>query len=124
MGERPPSHVPGLPRQHAAERVGEDIGAQIADMRVIVDGRPARIDTNVGGIDRGEPIDAAGEAVIEVKRRAGHARRHKRAMRGRSEERRVGKECVSTCRTRWSPYHYKKTKYKNKRDKMKLEAKR
>src|SRR3546814_21080603 len=25
----------------------------------------------------------------------------------RSEERRVGQECVSTCRSRWSPYHYK-----------------
>src|SRR3546814_14343405 len=25
--------------------------------------------------------------------------------RFRSEERRVGKECVSTCRSRWSPYH-------------------
>src|SRR3546814_8697717 len=25
--------------------------------------------------------------------------------RDRSEERRVGKECVSTCRYRWSPYH-------------------
>src|SRR3546814_12159346 len=24
---------------------------------------------------------------------------------GRSEARRVGKECVSTCRSRWSPYH-------------------
>src|SRR3546814_3854333 len=24
---------------------------------------------------------------------------------GRAEERRVGKECVSTCRSRWSPYH-------------------
>src|SRR3546814_8343929 len=32
----------------------------------------------------------------------------RRAARGpllRSEERRVGKECVSTCRSRWSPYH-------------------
>src|SRR3546814_14655002 len=29
----------------------------------------------------------------------------------RSEERRVGKECVSTCRSRWSPYHYKKNIY-------------
>src|SRR3546814_11916734 len=28
----------------------------------------------------------------------------------RSEERRVGKECVSTCRSRWSPYHYKQKK--------------
>src|SRR3546814_4959648 len=28
-----------------------------------------------------------------------------RAIAVRSEERRVGKECVSTCRSRWSPYH-------------------
>src|SRR3546814_11799959 len=28
----------------------------------------------------------------------------------RSEERRVGKACVSTCRSRWSPSHYKKKK--------------
>src|SRR3546814_18845105 len=28
----------------------------------------------------------------------------------RSEERRVGKACVSTCRSRWSPYHSKKKK--------------
>src|SRR3546814_5786304 len=27
------------------------------------------------------------------------------AIDARSEERRVGKECVSTCRSRWSPYH-------------------
>src|SRR3546814_10711604 len=27
------------------------------------------------------------------------------ARAGRTEERRVGKECVSTCRSRWSPYH-------------------
>src|SRR3546814_14196322 len=35
------------------------------------------------------------------------------ADRDRSEERRVGKECVSTCRSRWSPYHYKKTSIHN-----------
>src|SRR3546814_14136418 len=29
---------------------------------------------------------------------------------GRSEARRVGKECVSTCRSRWLPYHEKKKK--------------
>src|SRR3546814_17180592 len=33
----------------------------------------------------------------------------------RSEERRVGKECVSTCRSRWSPDHYKKKNNKRKR---------
>src|SRR3546814_16276546 len=34
----------------------------------------------------------------------------------RSEERRVGKECVSTCRSRWSPYH--ENKQKEARDKI------
>src|SRR3546814_4331344 len=29
----------------------------------------------------------------------------RKADGGRSEERRVGKECVRTCRSRWSPYH-------------------
>src|SRR3546814_13740676 len=32
-----------------------------------------------------------------------HCFTYKRSKR--SEERRVGKECVSTCRSRWSPYH-------------------
>src|SRR3546814_6656932 len=32
---------------------------------------------------------------------SGYAEQNRR----RSEERRVGKECVSTCRSRWSPYH-------------------
>src|SRR3546814_11271125 len=31
-----------------------------------------------------------------------------REFQGRSEERRVGKECVSTCRSRWARYHSKK----------------
>src|SRR3546814_11217296 len=33
------------------------------------------------------------------------SRGHRRQFDWRSEERRVGKECVSTCRSRWSPYH-------------------
>src|SRR3546814_12575893 len=48
----------------------------------------------------------------------GQTRRHQdpsadpaRTGGSRSEERRVGKECVSTCRSRWSPYHYKKKEY-------------
>src|SRR3546814_3105068 len=34
----------------------------------------------------------------------------------RSEARRVGKECVSTCRSRWSPYHSKKKQERQKRE--------
>src|SRR3546814_15553222 len=39
-----------------------------------------------------------------------HARARAEAEReaARSEERRVGKECVSTCRSRWATYHAKK----------------
>src|SRR3546814_12300954 len=39
--------------------------------------------------------------------RIGKCRAPTRHPSGRSEERRVGKECVSTCRSRWSPYHSK-----------------
>src|SRR3546814_12485654 len=39
----------------------------------------------------------------------GHFRGGDEADRPRSEERRVGKECVSTCRYRWSPDHSKNT---------------
>src|SRR3546814_1656522 len=39
-------------------------------------------------------------------RRRGEAPTKREASKARrSEERRVGKECVSTCRSRWSPYH-------------------
>src|SRR3546814_18867989 len=34
---------------------------------------------------------------------------------GRSEERRVGKACVSKCRSGWSPYDKKKTNQRNRR---------
>src|SRR3546814_19417806 len=39
-----------------------------------------------------------GKPAVEIGR--GHG-----AVVARSEERRVGEECVSTCRSRWSPYH-------------------
>src|SRR3546814_11324127 len=42
----------------------------------------------------------------DIERKFRETRRYQVA---RSEERRVGKECVSRCRSRWSPYHYKKT---------------
>src|SRR3546814_1077482 len=44
--------------------------------------------------------------VIRNVLREDHWRFHvTRVEEFRSEERRVGKECVSTCRSRWSPYH-------------------
>src|SRR3546814_4984853 len=40
--------------------------------------------------------------VLETRQRVDTAAE---VLASRSEERRVGKECVSTCRSRWSPYH-------------------
>src|SRR3546814_6415896 len=59
-------------------------------------------------------LDEGDAAVAEVDQMPRHLARglavvdrdHHHAMALiRSEERRVGKECVSTCRSRWSPYH-------------------
>src|SRR3546814_19518375 len=51
------------------------------------------------------PLNADPEAA----RRVGFDRPILHGM-SRSEERRVGKECVNTCRSRWSPYDEKKKK--------------
>src|SRR3546814_13074109 len=59
----------------------------------------------------GVPFLSCGSIFVKYKERTligsdarfGDTRR--RYFPERSEERRVGKECVSTCRSRWSPYH-------------------
>src|SRR3546814_10796888 len=63
-------------------------------------------------LSRGPAPRAAGDrgtrrAAARTLRRVADrgAQRLGQYRRRRSEERRVGKECVSTCRSRWSPYH-------------------
>src|SRR3546814_20845405 len=58
-------------------------------------------------VDRGETLAIVGESgsgksvtSLALMRLVEHG-----GGKVRSEERRVGKECVSTCRSRWSPYH-------------------
>src|SRR3546814_8673040 len=60
--------------------------------------------------DAGEPVPSAAPAIPVETMALAPAPVHALAMHGVpkygiSEERRVGKECVSTCRSRWSPYH-------------------
>src|SRR3546814_6561886 len=63
------------------------------------DQRPRdRADPGGGGGGRCRLGDLGAAAAAPGDRRAG------RGVPARSEERRVGKECVSTCRSRWSPY--------------------
>src|SRR3546814_18691213 len=60
-------------------------------------------------VDLPEPALAARPGriapAVEVKLPDADSRRRLLALYPRSEERRVGQECVSTCRSRWSPYH-------------------
>src|SRR3546814_3636145 len=63
--------------------------------------REVRLDQQLGRLHR-RPGDGAG--VLPVAGQRAGAERFCRHL-CRSEERRVGKECVSTCRSRWSPYH-------------------
>src|SRR3546814_13406268 len=56
--------------------------------------------------DRHMVLRQRGEPLPHLVEGAGHDRRDLPPPVGqRSEERRVGKECVSACRSRWSPYH-------------------
>src|SRR3546814_8191365 len=60
-----------------------------------------------GHADRREELIGGHRALVTDLRlrRPCHAPVIREANEHRSEERRVGKECVSTCRSRWSPYH-------------------
>src|SRR3546814_14790568 len=76
----------------------------LAQCHVLVGGRYA------AGIAQGPPGDIAHEQRSQQD--AGHDARDEQARErdvGRSEERRVGKECGRTFRVRWSPYHTKNT---------------
>src|SRR3546814_2319808 len=84
-------------------------------------------DLHAAAVRRDQPVDVVA-LIGGISRRAEgrqHILRHQLGHRlpfrvgedpifPRSEERRVGKECVSTCRSRWSPYHLKKKKRHNK----------
>src|SRR3546814_14053282 len=74
----------------------------------------------IAGVERGAEV-ALVRAAIVGRRHHAYLDQSERSARGdktgchhlparvdRSEESRVGKECVRTCRTRWSPYHSKK----------------
>src|SRR3546814_16595197 len=54
------------------------------------------------------PLAGAGDAGAAAVRAAVAAGGHATLIRARSEERRVGNECVRTCSSRGSPAHYKK----------------
>src|SRR3546814_10998473 len=71
---------------HAGDAAGQQVGEE------------RRLHAEPGGVHHHAGVREVGEVLQFL----------------RSEERRVGKECVSTCRSRWSPYHEKKKQDRRK----------
>ena len=105
-------HSPQNPNLNA--RVGdfsEECGANRSDTDATLEG------AYVGGVDAVDGDDGVaaagsiggrgrgGEGAGDVADGGGRASGEAGVPRLRTEERRVGKECVTTCRSRWSPYH-------------------
>src|SRR3546814_12261810 len=93
-----------LPLQPPAEHGGAQGGA--LDRHQQLHGREA---------DRADADDGADprRPALRGRAAAGDARGGDRLAPGRSEERRVGKECARPCRSRWLPYHSKKKQMHN-----------
>src|SRR3546814_17439431 len=72
--------------------------ADVDQLRILRMHRANRQEAILGELVVGNEVAAVGFAGFA----------HRGEAVARSEERRVGKECVSTCRSRWSPYHSKK----------------
>src|SRR3546814_10425145 len=94
-------------RQSEAEKQQAALRDRIGSLQKDIDDREAA---------RKEAADALKEsesAISRINRRLRELaddNSHAEDELARSEERRVGKECDSTCRSRWSPYHQKKKK--------------
>src|SRR3546814_17221106 len=85
-------------RLHGGDEVGARSEGEVAGAPEAKPGGIGEV-AHRGGAGRGDVDDAGvGQRILQPQ------------ACPRSEERRVGKECVSTCRSRWSPYPYKKTK--------------
>src|SRR3546814_12143796 len=63
------------------------------------------VEVDIVGLEPGQAVFNRGADLVAIERRHAVAARRLEPAVARSEERRVGKECVSTGRSRWSPYH-------------------
>src|SRR3546814_13474514 len=95
------SDLRGIPARYTIDA----IGFRNERLSNLVIGDPARPDLTAKTVEVSLGYGFSGPYVAGV--RADGVRLYGRFVNGqislRSEERRVGKECVSTCRSRWSP---------------------
>src|SRR3546814_13378732 len=97
------SHIPLDPVENRQSRVIRQANVQDDGVREIL---PRHEHTFIGGFGN-EALESCFMRKVAENPSEGSIVLHNE---DRSEERRVGKECVSTCRSRWSPYHKKKKK--------------
>src|SRR3546814_2311983 len=81
-----------------AEKAGLEV--HLATLMIVMNGTDALFAGSKAPLLDQPAVDAEFAAICAIKVRSTHL-----TNVHRSEERRVGKECVSTCRSRWSPYH-------------------
>src|SRR3546814_12446576 len=96
------------------QQLAFDLAATVLDSKItkFESANPVLVTLNLGNNLPAAP-DASGHARLSHSITFGDAWRLKSSVDAtykgkefkRSEERRVGKECVSTCRSRWWPYH-------------------
>src|SRR3546814_11787653 len=77
----------------AVFRKGGDVTFLVDEMKAVFDPKGGYF--KAGGVYMPSLVAELGSIIED----------HLKSIGMRSEERRVGKECVSTCRSRWSPYH-------------------
>src|SRR3546814_18064993 len=81
---------------------------KIMELPIAAGGAVGRDHDLAGGVDTVEHPDIVPAIARQGLYHDGAADGVEEAGETRSEERRVGKECVRTCRSRWSPYPTKK----------------
>src|SRR3546814_13424260 len=86
------------PSERPSRRVAEQLGCSRAQAEQYIEGGWVRVDGEV--VETPQALVGDAEIVLESDAPPVVA-----VQAVRSEERRGGEECVSTCRSRWSPYH-------------------
>src|SRR3546814_17824567 len=98
--------APGMSRQHIEQLRPVDQLLATAPLDVPEEAagpdEAGEVEQGAAGLCGGDAVDIDDLAAIQVR---ALVHDEARTTKSRSEERRVGKECVSTCRSRWSPYH-------------------
>src|SRR3546814_13657407 len=90
-------------RADLAESIYREVGLSRSDSAELVE---AVLHEVGDALARGEQVKISSFGSFGVRQKGQRIGRNpKTGEEVRSEERRVGKECVSTCRSRWSPYH-------------------